>query len=324
MSKILFLFPGQGAQYPGIGSDLIASYDCVKRVYDTASSILGYDIAEVSQDETTDRIHLTRYTQPVLLTHSYACMQVFLQQHTGAAIQPSYACGHSLGEYSALVAADCLSFEDALKLVSRRGELMGEHGGGEMLALALSEQQLSAHIESSECEIAACNLIDQTVVGGWPDALDRLQSQLEKHFPGKSGIRLKTEGAFHTSHMRPAADSFVVELQRTVFNRPQFSVGSNVTGTFHETDEDSIRNNLFLQLFQPVKWHSNLTTIAESGVDTIIEFGGGLGQGSNPSEKRPNLAGMIARAFRRVKPRPAYYSVISEHTLQNTLAQLKS
>jgi len=321
MAKVLFLFPGQGAQYPGIGTDMIEKHACAARIYDTANSALGYDIAQVSRDEAADKIHLTRYTQPVLLTHSYACMQLFVQ-YADSAIEPSYACGHSLGEYSALVAAGSLSFEDALKLVSRRGELMGRHGGGEMLALPLTEDQLRPFVETCDCEIAAFNLPDQTVVGGWPDALDRLQAEIEKKFAGKSGIRLKTEGAFHTSHMRPAADEFLRELEITEINLPQYSVGSNVTGVFHEPCVDSIRNNLYLQLFQPVKWHSNLMTIAESGVDMIIEFGGGLGQGASPSEKRPNLAGMITRAFRRVKPRPEYHSVISEVTLQHTLEKI--
>ena len=318
MSKILFIFPGQGAQYTGIGSDLIQAFQVAKEAYELASSVLGYDMIALSSVETGNNINQTRYTQPVLLTHSYACMQVFLQQ-TENKVLPSFACGHSLGEYGALVAADSLNFESALSLVSTRGECMGEFGGGEMLALPLSEEQLNPLVESSPCEIAACNLPEQTVVGGWPADLDHLVSKIEKVFPGKTGTRLKTEGAFHTSQMLPAAEKFEAVLNEVDIELPKIPVAANVTGGFHESDVDMIRSNLYLQLFKPVRWYANLMAIADIGVDTVIEFGGGLGSGNNPADKRPNLAAAVARAYRRSKPRPEYHSVINLSTLESTL-----
>ena len=321
MSKYLFLFPGQGAQYPGIGRDLIQSYSTVAEIYEYAGSVLDYDIVQISQDNSSNKIHQTRYTQPVLLTHSYACLKIFLELATEH-VEPSYACGHSLGEYSALVSAESLSFESALQLVSNRGKLMGKQGGGEMLALPLSEDSLESLLTPSPCQVAACNLPEQTVIGGWPAELDLLETKLKKEFPTKTGVRLKTEGAFHTSHMRPAADTFEKILAKTSIQSPQIPVGSNVTGMFHENDPKSIRNNLCLQLFKPVRWYDNLMTIANAGVDVVIEFGGGLGEGNDPATKRPNLAGMIARAYRRVKPRPAYHCVINQATLEETLNAL--
>ena len=318
MSKVLFLFPGQGAQYPGIGSDLIREFPTAAAVYETASSVLGYDMIKLSSDESSADMNLTRYTQPVLLTHSYACLQVFLE-HASDQIQPSFACGHSLGEYSALVAAGSLDIESGLRLVSARGECMGEHGGGEMLALPLSEEQLQPLVDSSPCEIAACNLPDQTVVGGWPAELDHFAAELETAFPGKTGTRLKTEGAFHTSHMTPAAEKFRSILDETEIALPNVPVASNVTGEFHESDGNSIRMNLYRQLFKPVRWYSNLMTIANAEVDVVIEFGGGLGSENDPATKRPNLAGTVARAYRRLKPRPKYYSVINLKTLETSL-----
>ena len=322
MQNLLFLFPGQGAQYPGIGSDLIAEYPTAAEIYDLASSVLGYDMVALCNDADSGDINLTKYTQPVLLTHSYACMQVFLQLTDGK-FQPAYSCGHSLGEYGAMIAAGALDFESALTLVSARGECMGEHGGGEMLALPMSEEQLASLVEASPCEIAACNLPEQTVVGGWPQELDLLMEQIEKEFPDKTGTRLKTEGAFHTSHMLGAAEKFEKFLDESTIKIPSIPVASNVSGTFHESDIESIKRNLHLQLFKPVRWHANLMAIAEQGIDAVIEFGGGIGGGTIPAEKRPNLAGTVARSYRRISPRPAYHSVINTKTLLNTIEKIE-
>lgn len=321
MQKLLFLFPGQGAQYPGIGSDLIAEYPVVAEIYDQASAILGYDLVALCEDADSGDINLTKFTQPVLLTHSFACMQVFLEL-TGGRHQPDYSCGHSLGEYGALIAAGALEFKSALTLVSVRGDCMGEHGGGEMLALPLSEEQLNPLLRSSPCEIAACNLPEQTVVGGWPHELDLLTRQIEQTFPGKTGTRLKTEGAFHTSHMLRAAEKYAGHLAEAQLKLPTIPVASNVSGTFHEPDVYSIKRDLHLQLFSPVRWHANLMAIAARGIDAVIEFGGGIGGGSLPADKRPNLAGTVARSYRRISPRPAYHSVINTKTLGDTIENI--
>ena len=130
---------------------------------------------------------------------------------------------------------------------------------------------------------------------------------------------MKTEGAFHTSHMYPAAQDFQPTLESAYFVHPQIHVASNTTGKFHSPDVVEIRTNLYNQLFRPVRWYENLSAIAEIGIDTIIEFGGGLGKGDAPEDKRPNLQGMMVRAFRRENPRPAYHSVINLQTLANTV-----
>ena len=321
MNRFLFLFPGQGAQYPGIGSDLTAEYSVCRDVYERASDALGYNMADLSNDAESGRIDLTKYTQPVLLTHSYACLSVFLDSIASPAA-PSFACGHSLGEYSALLAAGALDFEAAVKLVSARGQCMADCGGGDMLALTMSKEQVAPLLAPTGCEISACNLPRQTVVGGWPKNIDHLLSELESFNPKPRGIRLKTEGAFHTSHMRPAAEKFKKVLDSTHFELPACPVSSNARGRFHETNVEMIRTNLYRQLFQPVQWHSNLMQIAEEGVDVVIEFGGGLGADSKPSSKRPNLAGMIMQSYRRLKPRPKYFSVINIDTLLSSCEQV--
>ena len=133
---VLFLFPGQGSQYRGMGSDLHAEYAVVRRIYDEASEVLGYDLAELAFKDPDDQLNLTRFTQPAILTHSIACLEVF-RELTDDRLRPTLAAGHSLGEYSALVAAGALGFADAVRLVQQRGELMGTHGEGEMTAFPL-------------------------------------------------------------------------------------------------------------------------------------------------------------------------------------------
>ncbi|MDH3789680.1 MAG: ACP S-malonyltransferase, partial [Xanthomonadales bacterium] len=179
--NILFIFPGQGSQYPGIGSDICEEYAIARDVYDQASQVLGYDIAELSFHDPDQQVNLTRYTQPVLLTHSIACLQVF-RDLTDDKLKPSLAAGHSLGEYSALVAAGVLSFENALKLVQQRGDLMGTHGEGEMSAFPLNVDAVRPLAERHFCAIAGCNLPEQTVIGGRSEDLEKVEQAVQEQF----------------------------------------------------------------------------------------------------------------------------------------------
>jgi len=159
--NILFVFPGQGSQYVGMGQDLCGEYAVAREIYERAGAALGYDIAELSFHGPEEQLNLTRHTQPALLTHSIACLEVF-RELTGNRVQPSMAAGHSLGEYSALVAAGSLSFDSALKLVQQRGELMGAHGEGEMTAFPLDIDTVRPIAERFHCAVAGCNLPEQT------------------------------------------------------------------------------------------------------------------------------------------------------------------
>ena len=205
--NILYVFPGQGSQYEGMGRDICEAYDTARKIYDTASEVLGYDIVDMSFNNPNDELNLTRNTQPALLTHHIACLEVF-KELTGGSVQPTMAAGHSLGEYSALVAANALTFETALKLVQTRGALMGEHGEGEMTAFMADVDTLKPLAEQFKCAISACNQPQQTVVGGSSDDLAALEAHMAEAFPRKRATRLKTEGAFHTYYMDKAADLF--------------------------------------------------------------------------------------------------------------------
>lgn len=313
--RVIFVFPGQGSQYAGIGSDLCDEFASARQVYQQASDLLGYDMRQLSSDNPDEKIHLTRFTQPVLLTHQIACLTVY-RELAERPLQATAAAGHSLGEYSALVAAGVLSFEDALRLVAKRGELMGTYGEGEMAALTIDLESARPLADKHYCGIAGLNLPDQTVVGGAADDLDRLAAEMAESMPKKKAVRLKTEGAFHTYYMVEAARRFREALADATFAPAQMKVLSNYTGGFHEDDAESIKSRLFFQLFHPVNWVGCMQSALDDGINLFVEFGGGIGSGEGPAEKRPNLEGMIKKFTRRSQPRPDYIPAINLETIR--------
>ena len=319
--QVLFIFPGQGSQYPGIGSDICERHPQASQFYERASEVAGYDLKTLSFSDPDNTINLTRYTQPVLLTHAIACLEVF-NSLTDHSIEPAYVGGHSLGEYSALVASGVLTFENALSAVIRRGELMGDLGTGEMTAFSANLQDIRQIAENHYCGIAGCNLPDQTVVGGHVDDLTRLEQHMQEHYPRKRFARLKTEGAFHTYYMVGAAQQFRQKLDDIEFMESRCKILSNYTGGWHDNDADAIRTKLFYQLFNPVLWHQNLLTASEAGIGTILEFGGGIGSGQTPQEKRANLEGIVKKTFRHFDHKPDYYSAINCDSIESAAEEL--
>ena len=317
--QLMFVFPGQGSQYRGMGSDLYRDFAVARQVYDHASEVLGFDLRKLSFEDPADEIGLTRNTQPALLTHEIACLRVF-QELTGGRVQPVMAAGHSLGDYSALVAAGALAFEDALKLVRRRGELMGEHGEGGMLALTLDVETARPLADRHYCQVASCNLPDQTVVGGRDADLDALAADLAARMPRKRAIRLATEGAFHTYFMVTAARLFRADLDATHFSAPGTGVLSNYTGGLHEAEPETIRTRLFFQLFNPVNWVGCLNTAIAAQVTSFVEFGGGLGSGEGPETKRPNLESIIRKTLKTAGLETHHVAAINSETLRAAAA----
>ncbi len=316
-NHILYVFPGQGSQYAGMGSDLHEEFAVAKKIYARAGEVLGYDIAELSFTDPEDKLNLTRYTQPALLTHSVACLEIF-KELTDDRLKPAIAAGHSLGEYTALVAAKVLSFESALKLVQKRGELMGTHGEGEMSAFPLALDVIQPIAEKHRCAVAGCNLPEQTVVGGRAEDLELVEQEVQEQFARKRPVRLKTEGAFHTYYMDKAAELFRPVLADASFESAEARVLSNYTGGFHEDNPAQIRDGLYYQLFNPVLWYANLLTAFGAGVRMIFEFGGGIGPADTPDGKRPNLEGMIKRASKATEYEVHYRSAISAPTVRET------
>jgi [acyl-carrier-protein] S-malonyltransferase len=311
--NILYVFPGQGSQYEGMGRDICEAHAVARDLYARANDVLGYDITDMSFNNPGDELNLTRNTQPALLTHHIACLEVF-KEKTGGGVQPTMAAGHSLGEYSALVAANALSFETALKLVQKRGELMGEHGQGEMTAFMMDVETIKPLADQFRCAISACNQPTQTVVGGSSEDLAALEAKVAEEFPRKKAFRLKTEGAFHTYYMDKAAGLFRAALADADMQVPTIRVLSNYTGGFHDDDVEGIKERLYLQLKHPVMWNDNLMTAFAQGIGSVYEFGGGIGPGE-PTEKRPNLEGMIKKAIRAAGSEAASTPVINAATL---------
>lgn len=320
--NVLFIFPGQGSQYKGMGGDLFKEYTTARQVYIQASEALGYDMAELSFEDPQEQLNLTRFTQPALLTHSIACLEVF-RELTEDRLKPSIVAGHSLGEYSALVAAGALEFQSALQLVQKRGELMGTYGEGEMSAFPLDVDTIRPIAEHYHCAIAGCNLPDQTVIGGRDVDLALVEERVLGEFERKTPVRLKTEGAFHTYYMVEAARRYREVLEAAEFDLSDIRVLSNFTGDFHEPDPAGIRARLFFQLFHPVLWFSNLQKAFSEGGQVIIEFGGGIGFGTEPEGKRPNLAGIVKKTQRATGHKANYMSVINIKTLDGTVEFVK-
>jgi malonyl CoA-acyl carrier protein transacylase len=314
--KVIFVFPGQGSQYVGMGSDIHEEFAVARGVYEQASDTLGFDMAELSFRDPEEKLNRTQFTQLALLTHSIACLRVH-QDITGGSVQPHACAGHSLGEYTSLVAAGALAFEDALRLVRRRGELMSEHGRGKMVAFPLDVETVRSFVASYYCGIGGCNLPDQTTVGGSETDLQAVTDHVKENFR-KRGTFLNTEGAFHTYLMTKAAEEFRPFLEETPMVSPAVKVISNFTGNYHSEDPDQIKALLFFQLFNPVKWIWGMQRALRDDVHTIVEFGGGIGKGETPADKRPNLAGITRKAITSVKQYGRYIPAINCETLKHS------
>ena len=318
--KIMYIFPGQGSQYVGMGSDLYEAFETARRVYDRASEVLGFDLTKLSFEGPEEELTRTVNTQPALLTHSIACLEVF-NDLTEGQVRPNVTAGHSLGEYSALVAAGALSFEEALRLVRTRGELMSAFGRGKMIAFRADLETVRDFADDFYCGIGGCNLPEQTVVGGTEQDLAALAEHTASL--GYRGTPLNTEGAFHTYLMVTAAEAFRPALNAADMNPPACNVLSNYTGEYHSPDPARIKAHLFFQLFNPVKWIWGVQRAIEDGVNVIIEFGGGIGKGEGPAEKRPNLQSITKRAYQGMDREGLYFPAINRPTIESSVIALQ-
>ena len=319
-AKTMFVFPGQGSQYKGMGSDIHQEFGVVRSIYDKASEIAGWDVAELSFNDPEENLGITEFTQVALLTHSVSCLEVF-REVTEDRINPSVAAGHSVGEYAALVAAGALTFERALKLVQIRGQLMGEYGRGAMAALSLDLDTVREFVNSFYCDVGSCNLPDQTVVGGAKEDLDLLVEYAKSKYRTRA-IPLKTGGAFHTYLMIDAAMKFRPILDSTDVAPPKVDVLSNYTGRYHSSDPSTIKALLFFQLFNPVKWIWGMLQALNDGVNLVVEFGGGIGSGETPDQKRPNLENITRKAITKAASDAIYMPAINSATIKETLRLL--
>jgi [acyl-carrier-protein] S-malonyltransferase len=302
-----------------MGSDLVSEFPVAKDIFARASAVAGYDMTELAFRDPREELNKTRFTQPALLTHEIACLEVF-RTLVGDRVQPALGAGHSLGEYSALVMGGALTFENAVTLVSRRGALMSELGRGGMVATTLELPAAAALADKHFCGIAAHNMADQVVIAGESDDLEKLSAEMEA--AKKRAVRLNTEGAFHTYLMVAAAQQFREVLDATEFAPVATGVLSNYTGTLHTSSPEAIRSRLFFQLFNPVQWVACMNTAIDFGLDAVIEFGGGIGKGEGPNGKRPNLETIVKKTLKSREQRTEYLPAINAATIRATAEHL--
>ena len=275
------LFPGQGSQVVGMGSDFYAKYDIVKKIFKQADEKLNYPISKIILEGPEDKLQLTKNTQPAILTVSYSIFKV-LKDEIGFDLSVfKFFAGHSLGEYSALVCAESLSFTDALYLLHERGEAMQDAvpvGMGSMIAvLGVKTEEIknileSINLDNGICEIANDNADGQVILSGDKKSVDLIKTTLnEKKI---KTIPLKVSAPFHCSLMRPAADIMKKKINNTLFKNPQFNIINNVTANL-EKNSDIIKELLIKQIFSTVRWRESIIKMSKTDVKNFIEIGPG-------------------------------------------------
>jgi len=275
---IAFVFPGQGSQYPGMGKDLAENFSTARQVFEEANDVLGFDLAALCYNGPEDELRLTTNTQPAILTVSVAALKV-LEQESG--LQPAYVAGHSLGEYSALVAAGGLSFADAVRTVRQRGAFMQEAvpvGVGAMAAiLGLDAAELVAVCqEAAQGQVvspANFNSPGQVVIAGHATAVERA-IELAKAKGAKRAMSLPVSAPFHCSLMVPAGERLRDVLSQVAVGSLRTPVVTNVEAS-PNSDSGRIKELLVAQVSAPVRWDESVQKMAELGIERFIEIGPG-------------------------------------------------
>ena len=278
MSKIFALFPGQGSQKVGMGRQLFEQYDIAKELFAKADEALGFSLSQICFEGPADKLTLTEITQPAILTVSTICFRLAQMQPQAGAHTIVAAAGHSLGEYSALVAADAMSFEDAVRLVNKRGRYMQEAvpvGTGRMVAVLGKEvAEIQAAIDANTAgvsEIANINAPGQIVVAG---SVEGVAGFVEKLGTAKV-IDLPVSAPFHCSLMKPAEERLRLDLANITISTPKFPVYQNFTASF-TNDPDQIRENLALQVCGRVRWVECVdNALKEKTPEAVWEYGAG-------------------------------------------------
>jgi len=269
-----YVFPGQGAQFSGMGKDLYDNSDKAKQLFDKANEILGFEITKIMFEGSDEELKQTKVTQPAIFLHSTILAAVL-----GESFQPNMVAGHSLGELSALVANGTLAFEDGLKLVYKRALAMQEACEKEPSTMAailgLEDQVVEEVCNTVDGVVVAANYNcpGQLVISGAIEAIDKA-CELATEKGAKRALKLPVGGAFHSPLMEPAREELAKAIEETTFNTPSCPVYQNVTAAAVSNPEE-IKKNLMAQLTAPVKWTQTMHQMIADGCEEIIEVGPG-------------------------------------------------
>ncbi len=307
--KIAIVFPGQGSQAIGMLAQLSEKYSIVQTIFAEASSVLGYDLWDLTQNGTADELNQTAITQPAMLSAGVACYEIFKKM---ADKDVSVMAGHSLGEFSAYVCSGAVDFNDAVKMVATRGKLMQEavpKGVGAMAAiLGLDDEQIIQICKDTKGVVEAVNFNSpgQVVIAGAKEAVDKACVSA-KQAGAKRALVLPVSVPSHSSLMREMADKFTQQIKDVVINPPEIPVINNVDAKA-EIDPDTIRGAMIRQLYSPVRWSEIISDMHSSGVTHVVEAGPGK-----------VLTGLNRRIERGLKN----YAIHDAKSLEDLLEEIK-
>jgi|MGYP000695884304 [acyl-carrier-protein] S-malonyltransferase len=309
--KTAFLFPGQGSQYVGMGRDLYEGYPAARRIFSRANEVLGFALTDLCFEGPKEELQKTVNTQPAVFVTSIACYQILREK----GIESEVVAGHSLGEYTALVVAGAFSFEEALRLVRRRGQLMQEAvplGTGGMVAVLGLDRERVERIAAEAARTGIINAANyncpgQVVLAGEMHALEEVV-RLAKEAGAKRCVPLSVSGPFHSTLMRGAGERLAQALDEIRVRDPRIPVVANVDGSFLRT-ADEVRAALARQMYSPVRWEEGMRRLVEAGVEVFVEVG--------PGKVLSGLMKKIAR------PGNTILNVEDVTSLQKVLARLE-
>ncbi|MEE8470316.1 MAG: ACP S-malonyltransferase [Dehalococcoidia bacterium] len=274
-SNVAYVFPGQGSQSVGMGYDLYRSSRQARQTFDEADQALQFPLSRLCFEGPEDELRETINAQPAILTASIACLRA--ASDLNGSIKPAFVAGHSLGEYTALVAANVIDFADAICIVRERGRLMHDAGkskpGGMAAIIGLDETSLEEVCLETGAQIANINCSGQIVISGTRQALAR-SMDLAKTRGARRVVPLQVSGAFHSSLMQPAVEGMAQAISRVNFHSPVVPIVANSTAK-PLTSADEVKDELLHQLCHCVRWQPSVEYMAEAGVSTFIEIGPG-------------------------------------------------
>lgn len=292
-SKVAFIFPGQGTQWVGMGQDLYETFPSARQVFDEADESLGFDLSRLCFEGPENKLRQTVYAQPAILTMSLACLEAAREAGLEPCLgKPAYVAGHSLGEYTSLVAAGVLDLPEAVSLVRERGRLMQrasqQEKGGMLAILGLDLEAVAEVCEWSGTEIANVNCPGQVVISGTAEALAEAR-ELAQERGARRVVTLDVCGPFHSSVMRRALQALGRIISSLRFHHPKVPIVANASAR-PLTRSQAVKNELRIQLCHSVRWQESVSLMVDQGVDTFVELGPGK-----------VLSGMIERTAPQVK-----------------------